>query len=460
MARMSTVRRRTARGALLRGVLSLFVVVALAGTGWAQSSTGPSSLEARRDQLFLATLNDPDNLDVAFEYALVSAQLGDYEGAIATLERILVFAPNLPRVQLELGVLYYRIGAREMARSYLEAVAAQPNIPAPVRERVQSFLGQIDAQDRRFYVSGQVVGGIQYQTNANAAPGDDTITVNGIPVVLNQDARAAGDWNVFSLARAHFSYDLRNQGDLIEADITNYNSVFGDMRRLDLNLIEAQIGPSFGLGRVGLDEARIGVYGILGANALGHSIYSSTYGGGVRFQSKLMGNLLYDGRAEVRALNYDNSQYYPTVRLQTGEEYRGSARLTGLWSPQWITSLAAGSRIVDARDDFKSFAELSLVGNVTYRFFGPGYGPLDQGVPWALSLTGGTLWRGYWGPDPLIDPNSTEDDYAFWAEAGVSVPIENNFSAFLTGQIRHQASNYDTREYTNAIFTLGLSKRF
>ncbi|WP_146620123.1 tetratricopeptide repeat protein [Acuticoccus sediminis] len=437
------------------------VVFSLCSAASAQTGTsGPSALEARRDQLFLATLNDPDNLDVAFEYALISAKLGDYEGAIATLERILVFAPNLPRVQLELGVLYYRIGARDMARSYLEAVAAQPNLPAPVRERVESFLGAITKQDRRLVMSAQVVGGVQYQTNANAAPGDDTVVVNGIPVVLNNDARATADWNVFSLARVHFSYDLRNQGDLIEVDVTNYNSVFFDMDQLSLNLIEAQVGPSFSLGRVGLDTSRIGVYGILGANALGYSMYSGTYGAGVRLQSSLADNILYDGRAEVRALNYDNSDDYPTVRLQTGQEYRASGRITGLWSPQWITSLALGTRIVDAREDFKSFAELNLIGNVTYRFFGPNYGPLEGSVPWELSLTGGATYRPYWGPDPVLDPGTTEEDVALWAEAGISVPMEHDFAAFFTSQIRHQASNYDTREYTNAIFTLGLSRRF
>jgi Flp pilus assembly protein TadD len=46
----------------------------------------------------------PNDLDLAFEYATLSSQAGDYEGAISTLERMLVYAPNTPRLQLELGV--------------------------------------------------------------------------------------------------------------------------------------------------------------------------------------------------------------------------------------------------------------------------------------------------------------------------------------------------------------------
>ena len=53
----------------------------------------------------------PSDLDLAFEYARLSQQASDYEGAISTMERMLIYAPNTPRIQLELGVLYYRLGA-------------------------------------------------------------------------------------------------------------------------------------------------------------------------------------------------------------------------------------------------------------------------------------------------------------------------------------------------------------
>ena len=62
-------------------------------------------------------LQDPSNLDVAVEYASLSSQVGDYEAAVSTLERMLIFAPNTPRLRLELGILYYRLGSYEVSRS-------------------------------------------------------------------------------------------------------------------------------------------------------------------------------------------------------------------------------------------------------------------------------------------------------------------------------------------------------
>jgi Flp pilus assembly protein TadD len=71
----------------------------------------------RRRDLLRLMLQDPSNLDVAVEYASLSSQVGDYEAAVSTLERMLIFAPNTPRLQLELGILYYRLGSYEVSRS-------------------------------------------------------------------------------------------------------------------------------------------------------------------------------------------------------------------------------------------------------------------------------------------------------------------------------------------------------
>ena len=69
-----------------------------------------------------------------------SAKLGDNEAAVSALERMLLFNPNLPRVELELGALYFRMGSFEMARSYFDkALAANP--PAEVKSRIDRISG-------------------------------------------------------------------------------------------------------------------------------------------------------------------------------------------------------------------------------------------------------------------------------------------------------------------------------
>ena len=48
---------------------------------------------------------------------------------VAALERMLLFNPNLARVDLELGALYFRMGSFEMARSYFDKALAQTPRP-------------------------------------------------------------------------------------------------------------------------------------------------------------------------------------------------------------------------------------------------------------------------------------------------------------------------------------------
>jgi Flp pilus assembly protein TadD len=87
---------------------------------------------ARREALLKQMIARPNDLDLAFEYANLSSQAGDYEGAISTLERMLIYAPNTSRLQLELGVLYYKIGAYDVARNYFDQALANPKLPPEV----------------------------------------------------------------------------------------------------------------------------------------------------------------------------------------------------------------------------------------------------------------------------------------------------------------------------------------
>ncbi|HEV7462638.1 MAG TPA: tetratricopeptide repeat protein, partial [Methyloceanibacter sp.] len=104
---------------------------------------GPPEIEARREALLKQMIARPNDLDLAFEYATLSSQAGDYEAAISTLERMLIYAPNTPRLQLELGILYYRLGAYDVARSYLEQALANPNLPPSIAEQIKLYLQQL-----------------------------------------------------------------------------------------------------------------------------------------------------------------------------------------------------------------------------------------------------------------------------------------------------------------------------
>ena len=70
--------------------------------------------------LFQGILAQPANFNNALQYA-TQAPASDIESAISTYEQLLFYNPNLASVRFELGVLYYRLGSYEMARSYFDS---------------------------------------------------------------------------------------------------------------------------------------------------------------------------------------------------------------------------------------------------------------------------------------------------------------------------------------------------
>lgn len=73
-------------------------------------------VEARRKTVFRQMLKHPTNMKVALQYAELSTEVGDLEGAISTLDRLVLFAPTLPRLKFDLGSLYFRLGSFQQAK--------------------------------------------------------------------------------------------------------------------------------------------------------------------------------------------------------------------------------------------------------------------------------------------------------------------------------------------------------
>ena len=105
-------------------------------------------LQRQYNAAFQDMLSKPGDLEVALNYAKVATKVGDLEGAISTYEGMLIIDPNLSRVRLELGVLYYRLKSYEVARSYLETALQSPTLKADLRKPAEELLAKMPKQSR------------------------------------------------------------------------------------------------------------------------------------------------------------------------------------------------------------------------------------------------------------------------------------------------------------------------
>src|SRR3990170_628757 len=224
----------------------------------------PDQIESRRDVLLRQMLASPNDLDIAFEYATLSSQIGDFEAAISTLERLLIYAPNTPRLQLELGILYYRLGAYDVARSYFEQALSNPSLPPSIAEQVRLYLQQLALGADPPPFSASVFSAIRWESNANSGPGTQSVTLNGIDFTIDEQSSGRPGWSVLNVGTMHYSYDLKRQGDRIEFDALAYSTAYfeSDLQDIDTDFFEVTLGPSFNMKRWSLDKTRAFVYAI------------------------------------------------------------------------------------------------------------------------------------------------------------------------------------------------------
>jgi tetratricopeptide (TPR) repeat protein len=130
--------------------LGIFLLLAtvLVGCETAQQSAASVELQNKQNAAFQEMLKDPGNLEVVMAYAQAATKAGDYEGAVSAYEGMLVIDSNLPRVRLELGILYYRLKSYETSRTYIETALASPTLPGDIRKPAELLLAKMPKQSK------------------------------------------------------------------------------------------------------------------------------------------------------------------------------------------------------------------------------------------------------------------------------------------------------------------------
>lgn len=418
------------------------------------ASSSERQIQARRRVLFLRMLEAPDDLDAAFEYAGLSIQAGDLEAAISTLERMLIFSPGLPRLQLELGLLYFRLSAYETARAYFEAAISGPDVPEEVRARVQNYLDGIHDAGKKTRLSGQARVGVRYQTNANRGPEDDRIVLNGLAFRLNPNALNDDDANAYAAGSFHVSHTLPQQGTSLEFDLVAYAAKQFQHDRFDIVQAEATFGPAFDLGRFGWDDAALGIYGIASGAFLHQDYYATYVGAGARIVSQIDTRSVVSGKIEHRSKFFRNSVNTPRATDRDGHELRSQLIYRHIYNPMLTFNATATGVVNKAARGYLSYMDYTLNAGPTVSFSSP----FKDGGKWVLGTSLGISQRVFDAPDPLISTTIKQRDLELFARASLNIPIKNGFSLLAETEYRDVHSNYALRKHDNITTTISFVK--
>lgn len=440
-------------------------VTCVTAPAWGQSSenvaprtdgVSKEQLQAERDRLFQAMLDRPADLDVAFEYAALSSQAGDLEGAIATLERMLIYAPGLPRLQLELGVLYYRLGAYETARQYFQATRTAERVPPEVNARVSQYLAAIDRQGKVSDFSGTYGTGLRYQSNANAGPANSIVILNGLPYVLDGQTTAGEDVNAFANGAVRYRRDLDEQGVALEAGVSGYAAGYDKRDTLNTAAAEFFIGPTFDLARFGLDDRSLSVFLVSSGVLLEGDRYLGSIGASTTFNWQMSAVDNLSAQLGYRYEDYANTKSRQTAERQSGNRFDAQLSYSRYISEKFSMNAKMLASRKDARDGYLSSTEIGGVLGGAWRYTAP----WGDGPSWILAMDLGLAQRDYDDPDAMINAAEAQEDTELTVNVRHILPFTETFALVGEAGYRRVWSNYDLKAFDNINLSLAVQSTF
>lgn len=289
----------------------------------------------------------PRDSQVQFLLALLDRQDKDYDSAIRRLRRILVDEPKAERVRLELGRTFYEAGDYPGAeRQFRLARAAK--LPPGVIGNIDRYLGAIR---QRKTVSVDLSLAVSSDSNLNAGPATDTITLYGLPFQLSEDAQATSGIGLVGDLRAEWAPRIASRAKLL-LGTQLHRAQYG---RSEFNDTTALVyaGP-----RINLKRWEFNLRGTLARRWYGERAYTNQAGGSIDATFFVSSRL---GITGAFGLSYADYLRNP---LQSG--MGGSASLGAFYAPTPASFLRGTIQV--GRQDAKigGYASWSRLAGVQY----------------------------------------------------------------------------------------------
>lgn len=402
---------------------------------------------------FEAMLADPGNLDLMFAHAAEALAANDIEGAISTLERMLIFNPDLSRVKLELGAAYYRLGAYDVARTYFEAVMAA-NPPESVQATVAPFLAEIDRRTARSGFSGFVSLGAVYSTNANLGPQDREVRVNapgfnGVGL-LDPSATASDSFGTRFSAGITHRLDLERPNEDAWITSASYSGLrFASESLGEFDIVDVATGP-----RLSIDDRQFG-----------STVRPLVFGGFVRSNNQPL--YVHGGAGAELVSPLDESLTAFGTAIASWRDYNDEdsfdgfyAQLSGAlgYAVDRDTVLRGGLFVETdrTREEYTSNVSLGLRASMDHTVRAAAFSFLA--APPIVSLAGQISSRWFDDPDPMVDPGVTRRDLDLRVGTRLVAPVSSRVGIALDAAYFERFSNIVNYDLEN--FEVGVSVLF
>ncbi len=256
--------------------------------------------KADLDMLYSELLKDPANLELLYEYAQAAIDVADFEAAISALEGMLVVSRNQPRVLFELGTLYQRLGANQVAESYFTRARALIPENEAVPSYMEAYIIETENENSRNTFTGLITLGYRYQENPLSSPESDEILSGGVLVPPRRKITAESDSNWYSFIRLNHKYKI-SPGVSMKTRGILYKTDYNDQSQLNYASFGLTTGPEILLSSTG-DRVKLKPYLTYKKSDLNGDDLSDSWGAGLsatyglNTQTSIKGELDYSDR--------------------------------------------------------------------------------------------------------------------------------------------------------------------
>ncbi len=424
----------------------------------AQQPAPVSDTRAAYDAAFKETLLKPGDPPTLLRYAELAVQVGDIEGAISALERLLLIDSDQPKIKLELGVLYYRLGSYEAARGYLESARISARASPETKERAGQFLTEVDSKSGKSQFSGDLLFGIGYSTNANTGPAG-AIQSFGATAVPTPTVSGRPDFNVIGAGTIRHRYDLgRQDKGALESDLAFYGSRQFQVSEANVYLLDFTTGPRTSPFEDGwLNDMTVKPF-FTGRYVSVNNLPSYwAWGAGMEAATPLGPQINSALTVFGRRREFQNNADAPFNDLSSGNEAVAALDFRVELTRYMTLSLNGAFTRYIADSDFQSYTEFGVGGAMQVRFTDPlGI----NGRIWSATASGSTTQAAYDAPDPTVNPFIARNQFDVNLGFVLLVPLNDHLT--LVGQTNYTTRTASLSNYAYDAFTtlVGIGWRF
>lgn len=443
--------------AVALGLAALLISFATA----AQTQPPAADTRSAYDAAFQETLRKPSDPPTLIRYAELAVKVGDVEGAITALERLLLVDGDQPRLRLQLGLLYYRLGSFEVARSYLETARASARATPEVRNRATQAIAEVDRNHGMSRFSGDVLAALRYSSNANSGP-SGAIRAFGTSFIPNPQISRRDDFAALVAATLRHRYDLgRQDGGTLETDLGLYSARQFQVSEANVVVVDMVTGPRMQPfdGALGGALGKVSLKPFLTARYV--SVHDLTtywaWGAGVEalvpFGERLQASASLLGRHREFVNNADA----PFNNRSSGNEVATAFNLRAVLTPGLLLTLGPNLTRYTAVTDPESYWEFGFGGALSARFADPiGI----NGRAWTMTGSAGVQFAAYDQPNTSVDPFVSRSQTDLNLGLILSIPLGENLNLLTQVGYTQRAASINNYSYDAFSALMGINWRF